>query len=447
MTAQISFDANPSGSAENAAGLDAAALVISSDGHASAAMRSYKDYLPAKLHEEFADFCALWDDKGGLPSETRSLVMQFDPEELERWDQEIVEPGRIAGYGNMSARLTELDRQGIAAEVLFPDFGRPFEIKPLIARLLGYSPRQELIDAGNRAYNRWLAEFCSQAPERFAPLAAVSFSDVDETVAEIRWAHAAGLRGIVLPCFDDAVPLFDRRFDPVWATLAELGMPANCHIAISSVTTHAPALPELPHPTVAARVHVPRILFFAHQMLGHFIWGGVLERHPDLQVAFTEMGSDWVVPELRSMDYVLEGSWARRDIREIISLRPSEYWQRQCHLGSSIFSRAEIEARGEIGLDKMMLGMDFPHHEGTWAGAPNATTLDYLQATLGAAQVPVGEARQLLSGNASALWKFDTDHLQHVADRIGPTMRDVLSVPDVDRFPRGDVHKPNSAAV
>jgi len=422
------------------------ALIISSDGHASAQMREYRPYLPASFHEEFDDFCRLWDEKGGLPSETRALVAQFDPEELERWDQEVVATGRIDGYGDMSARLAELDRQGIAAEVLFPDFGRPFELKPLVARLIGWSPRQELVEAGNAAYNRWLADFYSQAPERFAAMAVASFADVDATVAEIKSAHEAGIRGVVLPQFDDSAPLFDLRFDPIWATLAELGMPANCHVAVSSITRWAPQLVGVPHPAVAARVHIPLNFFFAHQMLGHFIWGGVLERHPDLQVAFTEMGSDWVVAELRSMDFIMDGSWARKDIRDIVRLKPSEYFARQCHLGSSIFSLAEVRARHEIGLGKMMLGMDFPHHEGAWAASPGTLTLDYLQATLGEAGVPVTEAAQMLSGNIAGLFQFDTAALQPVADRIGFSYKEILTPPTEDKFPRGDVHKPTSGA-
>lgn len=426
--------------------LSTKALIISSDGHAAAPMREYRPYLPASYHEEFDSFCELWDAKGGLPSETKALVAQFDPEELERWDREVVAPGRIDGYGNMTARLAELDRQGIAAEVLFPDFGRPFELKPLVARLLGYSPRQELVEAGNAAYNRWLTDFYRQAPDRFAPMAVASFADIEGTVAEIRAAHEAGIRGIVLPHFDDATPLFDLRFDPIWATMAELSMPANCHVAISSVTRWAPQLVELPHPAVAARVHIPLNFFFAHQMLGHFIWGGVLERHPDLQVVFTEMGSDWVVTELRSMDYILDGSWGRQDIRDIVRMKPSDYFARQCHLGSSIFSLAEVRARREIGVAKMMLGMDFPHHEGTWAASSGTRTLDYLQATLGEAGVSVSEASQLLSGNIARLFRFDPSALQPVADRIGFSYKEILTRPATDKFPRGDVHKPTSGA-
>ena len=120
------------------------------------------------------------------------------------------------------------------------------------------------------------------------------------------------------------------------------------------------------------------------------IWGGVLQRHPKLRVVFTEFGSSWVAGALVNMDYTYEGSYLRRDVHSVLPHKPSEYFARQCFLGSSIFSRAEVGARHEIGIDKMMLGMDYPHHEGTWAAGPG--TLAYIQATIGACAVPADEA-------------------------------------------------------
>ena len=91
----------------------------------------------------------------------------------------------------------------------------------------------------------------------------------------------------------------------------------------------------------------------------------------------------------------------------------------------------------------MMLGMDYPHHEGTFTAAG---TLEYLRATLGAAQVPIDEARLMLSGNAAAFWGFDVEALRPVAEEIGPSMQALLIAPENDKFPRGDVHKPLQSA-
>jgi hypothetical protein len=56
-----------------------------------------------------------------------------------------------------------------------------------------------------------------------------------------------------------------------------------------------------------------------------------VERHPRMKVVFTEMQSDWTVASLHKMDYSFEGSGLRRDIRDVIPMKPSEYWKRQCY--------------------------------------------------------------------------------------------------------------------
>jgi predicted TIM-barrel fold metal-dependent hydrolase len=291
-----------------------------------------------------------------------------------------------------------------------------------------------------------LADFCSASHGRFGGLAVVSFADVDGTVAEIQWAKEHGLIGIVLPTVDESTPFFHPRHEPIWSLLEELEMPVNSHTAISAVTNHVATqtLAAVPHPACAAPIMTAQAFFYTQQILTHLIWGGVLERHPRLQVALTEQGSGWVISALRGMDYSYDRSYLRRDVREIVKHRPSEYFERQVHMGSSLFSRAEAEARYEIGVHKICIGMDYPHHEGTWGAGPGTT--EWLRATLGATGVPADEARLMLGDNATRLWGFDTRRLREVADSVGPNLLTVLSPPTADFFPRGDVNKPLTTA-
>lgn len=416
-------------------------LIISSDGHAMPQMADYRPYLPSRWHEEFDAFCELYKGVGSRPTDAASLLMRLDPDVVERWSREVLESDRLMGISDPKARIRQQDIGGLAAEVLFPDFGLPFQLgNALLSTLRNYKRSPEQTDVGNRAHNRWLVDFCAEAPHRFAAMACVSFEDVDAAVEEIRWAHEAGLKGVMLPMFSDKMPLFDPRFEPIWNTVEELGMPVNSHGGLSSITTTITTYPAAPHPGSAAALVIPHLFFNCHQLLNHLIWGGVLERHPEMKVVLTEQGSGWVVGQLESMDYTYEGSYLRRDFREVVRHKPSEYFARQCSLGSSIFSRAEIEFRHEIGLDKMALGMDYPHHEGTWAAGPG--TVAYLQATIGAARVPPSEARTLLSENAAAIWGFDLDALEVIAQRIGPSLEEILKAPTNDEYPRGDVNKP-----
>jgi predicted TIM-barrel fold metal-dependent hydrolase len=423
------------------------ALVISSDGHATAQMRDYRPYIDPVMRAEFDEFCGTFDEVGMTTVNPKSLANRIDPDLVQQWVETVLEPGRVDGQHDPHKRLSELDHQGISGEVIFPDFGLPFELHPpLVAAIVGYQRTPEQVEAGNRAYNRWLADFCSVAPNRLAGLAVLSFTDPEATIREIRWAKEAGLTGIVLPAFSEDVPLFDQRYDPVWSVLEELRMPVCTHTAISSVTDHLTpgTLKAAPHPACVQPIMTAQVFFFCQQILTHMIWGGVLERHPDLHLVLTEQGSGWVVSALRSMDYSWERSYLRRDAREIVKHTPSFYYRRQVHMGSSLFSRAEATERASIGVDKILIGADYPHHEGTWGHGPGTT--DYLQATLGAAGVPAADARLMLGGNAIDVFGFDQAALRAVADQVGAGIEEILTPPTRDLFPRGDVHKPLATA-
>lgn len=96
------------------------------------------------------------------------------------------------GNWDPAVRAKELDREGIAGEVVFcdgsqknyPPFGAGFALRGISERSI-----PELRMAGCRAHNRWLAEFCQTNKGRHAGIAMVTMDDIEETVAEIRWAR------------------------------------------------------------------------------------------------------------------------------------------------------------------------------------------------------------------------------------------------------------------
>jgi hypothetical protein len=96
----------------------------------------------------------------------------------------------------------------------------------------------------------------------------------------------------------------------------------------------------------------------------------MLERHCYLQLVFTEHRLAWPIAAREGMEYTWEGSYLRRDVRGVIPEKCSSYLQRQSHLASSIFLLAESESRHLIGVEKMALGMDYPHQEGRWGMGP-----------------------------------------------------------------------------
>jgi predicted TIM-barrel fold metal-dependent hydrolase len=411
--------------------------LISSDGHVAARMVDYRPYLDPAYLEDFEAFLVEYRKHGVVTTDATNVANRLDPEAAAEWKEKVADPGRLDASWSAERRAAELDREGIAAEVLFQEFATPFVMSsPTHAATLGLAPpTDDQLSAGYRAYNRWLADFRSYAPERWVGMAAISLHDIDAAIGEIKAVKELGFGGIALPTLTGGDRPYQPRYEPVWATLQDLGLVVNIHVAIAS---RVPSYMEAPTLTSARAMVGSDIFTDVRNLLPMLIFGGVLERYPQLKVVFTETHSDWVLGALQRMDHSWERSELKRDIREVTPLKPSEYWTRQGFLGSSLFSRAEIAARHRIGVDKMMIGLDFPHSEGAWRHG----TRNYVKATFGTEHVPATEARRMMGETAAQVFGFDLAALDRLAVRIGLEEDDVLTPPDVQPAYRGDLDRP-----
>ena len=379
-------------------------VVISADCHGGADVGGYRPFLASQYHDDFdawrATFENPYDDMTG---ETASR----------NWDSD--------------RRLREMEADGVVAEVLFPNTIPPFFPK---VSLVHQPPGAGAGDldrrwAGLRAHNRWLAEFCAAAPGRRAGICQVMLHDVGGSVAEIRWAHEHGLTGGVLlpgaPPGSGVPPLYAPDYEPIWNVCEELGMPVNHH--------SGSAVPDMGEYPAAQAIFLLEVTWWAHRALWHLIFAGVMERHPALQFVFTEQGTAWVPEELTRLDYYrdrLAGAGGAAGSQEAkfgeaigtLSLTPSEYWARQCHVGSSFIRRPEVEMRDRVGVDRIMWGSDFPHLEGCWP-----YSRDHLR--LAFAGVPEHEVRAMVGGNAARLYGFDLGALAPLAAKFGPSPAEV----------------------
>jgi predicted TIM-barrel fold metal-dependent hydrolase len=375
--------------------------IVSCDCHAGATPDEYRDYLEPGYRDRYD-------------------AMMADPVAIQRRAEEVVGPQVPSGDGDeerapltarwtTERRLAQLDGDGIAAEVLFPQpagraappfynvFGHPFDRSD-----------PEAATAGCRAYNRWLADFCRESPqpERHAGLALVGVvDDVPAAVAEVEWAKQAGLHGVILR----SQPLsghgwHEPRFEPLWSVCEALEMPIH---------THGGEGLELGHHPGSTSIFFTESGWFAHRLFWHLLWSGVLERHPRLRLVFTEQFAGWIPELLRRLDAQYAGTVSSMTLTDGLSLTPSAYWARQCSVGASFMSREECDARHEIGVPTILWGSDFPHDEGTWPDTQAA-----LHATFDG--VPEAELRAMLGENAIRIYGLDTEGLAAHAARIGP---------------------------
>jgi predicted TIM-barrel fold metal-dependent hydrolase len=220
---------------------------------------------------------------------------------------------------------------------------------------------------------------------------------------------------------------WDPLYEPIWSVCEELELPLNFHGGtgmpdyVSALTPEAPS--ELLPVVVATefKLFSPRPLWF-------LIYSGVLDRHPNLKVVFTENHCDWIPGVLRNMDY----SWEKSRRTETALAKscprpPSEYWFRQCYAGASVCSRVEVGFRHDIGLGNFMFGADFPHMESTVPRTKNV-----LNVLLGGNNVPEDEARLFLGENAARVFGFDLGKLSACAASVGFDPADILKPPPPD---------------
>jgi hypothetical protein len=131
--------------------------------------------------------------------------------------------------------------------------------------------------------------------------------------------------------------------------------------------------------------------------------------------------ADWIPSTLEYFDDLF-GRPIFSQIRQGLSLRPSDYWKRQCQVGASFLVHKEAELRHEIGVERILWGFDSPHAEGTW---PH-TREKLAEAFSG---VSHDEVAQMVGGNAARIYGFDPERLAPLVARIGPELVDLSGGP------------------
>jgi hypothetical protein len=191
------------------------------------------------------------------------------------------------------------------------------------------------------------------------------------------------------------------------------------------------------------------VSWWAQRSLWHLMFSGVFERHPNLQFVLTELGIGWLGDTLDQLDHFYERMKTNDECSESIfggptvakmSLRPSEYFARQCRIGASFLYPKDCANRHEIGLDRIMWGSDYPHVEGT-----HPFTREHLRLTFEG--VAPDEVQQLVGLNTAELYGFDLDKLAPLAAEHGPTKAEIAEPLDYADVPRRALKCPAFGAV
>jgi predicted TIM-barrel fold metal-dependent hydrolase len=393
-------------------------IVVSTDCHAGLPIADYKPYVESQYHE-MMDMAVPITIEMMEKSESQFLIKEIN----DAWRAPIEK--ELTGAWDYQQRLNMLAGDGIAAEIIFPD-GITEKNTPPFGAGLGLSPKNmvpELQWAGAMAHNRWLAEWCANDPARHIGVASIPLLwDVQQGVDAVKWCVENGLTSVMIPTlWGEHAPYHDTCYDPFWAACEEAGVVVHFH---SGPAPHMEYFGEnfpdedrradLPG---AMGIYVSEVMWWLYRPLTFMIWGGVFERFPKLKTMIVEGGTMFMLPPwLRLMDFHFsEGQISAKlgNFRKHLSLKPSEYFQRNIGIGASCVLRPDLDMRAAIGVEKIMWGSDFPHPEGSW---PN--TAQYFKDNF--TGLPEDDGRKILGENAIDFYGLDRDHLQAVANEIGP---------------------------
>src|SRR5438445_5364071 len=302
--------------------------VVSADTHIGPRLvEDLRPYCPSRYLDEFDSFAAMTAEHRKAAEDLLGGSGYLDHPNL-----------RTAGHHDPMQRLADYDHDGITAGVLFHG-SMNLEPIPFVASPLG-KPKEttdrELLDVGQRMYNRWLADFVSQAPHRHIGLAYLPMWDIDSAIDELHWAYDAGLRGVNFPAMRDGeLPEYNRRvWEPLWSACEELRMPLVTHVGGGTNARYTGL-------EAVALMQIESAGFLSQRAIWWMTFAGVFERHPELKLVITETPGDWLPAKAVEPD-ALHGFYESkrnepltRALLEQVPRRPSEYLASNVFVGAS----------------------------------------------------------------------------------------------------------------
>jgi predicted TIM-barrel fold metal-dependent hydrolase len=326
-------------------GLPAGTEVFSADNHISLGEDIFYEQFPAAMKDQaprvvYED--GAWNLAVGgrtfLPREFTAVLMQYDP---------------LAGAATNApeARQRELESDGIHRELAFPN---------AMLGLMGW-PDKEVRELCFRIYNRHIAELQEHSKGRFYGVGMINWWDGDGARRTLAELNELGLTTFWLPlkpgANDEGKPIDynSPAMDPVWEAIEESGLPVAHHIGEAPL-----ASPCRDNSVLVGMVH--NVAPF-REMFGRYVFGGILDRHPGLQVGWFEGGINWVPAALQDAEHLYASLQHMAD--HPIEHDVEHYWR--THMWASFMvDPLGLEMIDRIGVDRVMWSSDYPHNESTF---------------------------------------------------------------------------------
>jgi uncharacterized protein len=326
-----------------------------------------------------------------LPKEyaERFLALEGVPE-VENLRKRV---SNIPSLVDMDVRFSQMDEFGDYRQIInvaappVEDFGSP-------------AVSREFARVGNEG----LAQLVAEHPDRFAGFTAVvPLNDVEAAVAEADYAcNELGALGVQIYTHVNGRAMDSEEFEPFWAKMAELDKVIQVHPCRTS------SWPDYPTEE-RSKFEIWWVFGWEYDLsafMSRVVFGGVLERHPELKMLIHHGGS--MVPHFAGR---IGPGWDQLGARtpehqkeDVISYplskRPIDYFK-MFYADTALFG-ARHALRCSIdfyGTDRVLFASDSPYDPERGPGYIRSTIAD-----LEALELTDGERHQIYAGNTRRLF-------------------------------------------
>ncbi len=207
-----------------------------------------------------------------------------------------------------------------------------------------------------RWHNDEMAGIVAAHPDRFRGFAQLPMQDVEAAVSELR--RAVGDLGLVGPYIgtDFGTDFDDERLDPFWATAVELDVPVFIH----------PAPWGIDGPLRDERIRKYDLdlsvgfMFEETLAMAHLIFGGVLDRHPGLDVCLSHGGGACAYMLGRLEHQGRTRPWARANPIDFQGAMRRMWFDNHVHDDDSLMLLERKVGRDRLVLGTNLAGWDAP---------------------------------------------------------------------------------------
>lgn len=353
--------------------------LVSADSHVQFTDEWVKARLPRQLQQR-------WDEAGVKLAEYEAKDLRRSQGSLDRRDFVDLEAAQDPGHFEPHAKLRAMDRDGVDAEVIFPELGGAKLCTPA---LMGDDWRAAL-----RGYNDAMADFAAAAPDRLLCAYQLPLYDIDFAVQEVERLAQRGARGVQVPTYPAELGLpdfHDPRYAPLWALLSETGIAVLNHLSIKDSLWDVFRRDPTPQRGIFTALAATPIA----ETIAFWILTGTLERFPRLKVVLVEPGLGWLPWFFEVLDSRMHQHYEFPGVK----LLPSEYFKRQMAATFMYEPTGLAACHRAFGPDCLLWSTDFPHPATCWPNSRAQVARQFAEAGIGAA-----DRRKIVCDNGARIF-------------------------------------------